>query len=79
METEIRVYDNKIGVLPAFIKSLLFLYDKYGYIFDVTDREQALKKLIKKEFFADLIIDDKCSRLVFNSVNQKNLFLLKFG
>lgn len=77
MERILKVYSDETGPMPAFIKSLLYLYNKHGYIFETRDREEALKTLIKQEFDA-IFINDNFPKLVFDSEEKKTLFLIKF-
>ena len=78
MERILKVYTPEHGPLLEFIKVLHFLYKKYGYIYDVCDREDALKKLIKEEYGA-VFINDNYPKLVFENEKQKTMFLIKFS
>lgn len=77
MEKTLKIYDEQSGPSIAFIKSLLFIYKKYGYIFNEKDQEETLKFFIKKEFNAHFI-NDQCPKLVFDTKKQKMLFLIRF-
>jgi|TARA_B110000977_G_scaffold22713_1_gene27388 hypothetical protein len=78
MERILKVYNDETGTLVAFTKALLYLYNKHEYMFETRDREQELKELIKKEFNATFI-NDTWPKLVFNTEQQKTLFLIKFN
>jgi hypothetical protein len=78
MERVYKIYTDSHGPSKTFIRSLLFLLDKHGYVFDAQDREDVIKTLIKKEFNA-VFINDEDPKLVFDSEHKKTLFLMKFN
>ena len=78
MERILKVYTDDHGPSIVFIKALLYLYKKYGYVFDTSDHKDAINTLFNKEFDA-VFINDQWPKLVFSSKKQKLMFELKFN
>jgi hypothetical protein len=72
------IYNDIEGVNLLFLKYIKKLIDNNGYIFDSIDRLDKVKKILKEEFDAILLLDDQ-AKIVFKNKQSKVLFMIKFN